>query len=185
MFRTLATALQEGGIAASSSRRLLAKPPVCTWRRCLSDTLSDTPRTAATGTGTKKPRKTKRKVEDEPIVKSVLQESKLRQQLDEFERPGQAITLEDVERYRPTSVADPSGSDYAEQRKKAQLALEKPFTKGQLYDIAKLYGIEPASDRTKRHYASLVMEKWGWVTPEARKVVTQSPLTFATHLITD
>lgn len=175
MLRTLATALQEGGISASSSRRLLTKPPVCAWRRCFSDTLSDT--VPAAGTGTKKPRKTKKKVESEPIVKSVLQESKLRQQLDEFERPGQVITLEDVERYRPTSVADPSGSDYAELRKKAQLALEKPFTKSQLYDIAKLYGIKPASDRTKRHYASLVMEKWGWVTPEARKVVTQSALT--------
>ena len=108
-------------------------------------------------------------------------ESKLRQQLDEFERPGQAITLEDVERYRPTSVADPSGPDYAERRKKAQLALEKSFNKSQLFDIARLYGIEPAADRTKRHYASLIMEKWGWVTPEARKVVDQSALYSRSH----
>ncbi|RXW24786.1 hypothetical protein EST38_g1095 [Candolleomyces aberdarensis] len=172
MLRTLATALQEGGLSASSSRRLLTKPPVCTWRRCFSDSLADTP--PAVGTGTEKPKKTKRKAQNEPIIKSVLQESKLRQQLDEFERPGQAITLEDVERYRPTSVADPAGSDYAEWRKMAQLPLEKSFNKSQLYDIAKLYGIKPAADRTKRHYASLIMEKWGWVTPEARKVVNQS-----------
>lgn len=117
-----------------------------------------------------KPKKQKTEKEPKPLAKSVLQEGKLLKQLLDIERPGQSISLEDVERYRPRDSEPDTWHPEYPQRYKLRLGeLQKHFNRQQLYDILKLYDISrPGSHSPKKNFASLLLDKWGWPRPDSR-----------------
>ncbi|KAF6766296.1 hypothetical protein DFP72DRAFT_13505 [Ephemerocybe angulata] len=184
MLRTLATTFQEGRLVASAAR-ILSRRPLHSSRPYYDNLPSITP-DKPLSEGEKKPRKRKtpadrpakkepaekatKKKASKPVVKSVLQENRLIKDLNETERPGQTITVDDVEKYRNIELTpDPSSPDYPQQFKRRLQALEKAFNGDQLHDILKLYGIQQSlSKRTKRHCASLILETWGWVRPDGQ-----------------
>lgn len=113
------------------------------------------------------------KQEAEPVRASILQEGKLLKELRDIERPGQKLTIEDVEQYRPRHrTPDPTSRSYPEEYQKVLQRLEKAFSRGQFYEIAKLFGeLSPPVNKPKRVYATLVLEKWGWPSPSKTRTI--------------
>ena len=201
MLRTLATNLQHEARLAVSASRLAPRRALHASCQRLNESPSTAPpevtehseAPAGLTVKEKKPRKRKEPKESKepkpkreklpkepkPVVKSVLQEGKLLQQLRDIERPGQSISLEDVERYRPEE-SDPDfyHPKYPEEYELRLNNLDKHFNKQQMYDVLKLYDIRrPSSKFSKKRCAALVLEKWGWPRPGThdRTTVTRGP----------
>lgn len=173
MLRTLASSLHEGRLGLSASRRSTSRSLTIS-KICYSDAQPTSSPPAPEGAKKRRKRMTSvAKQEAEPVRASILQEGKLLKELRDIERPGQKLTIEDVEQYRPRHrTPDPTSRSYPEEYQKVLQRLEKAFSRGQFYEIAKLFGeLSPPVNKPKRVYATLVLEKWGWPSPSKTRTI--------------
>jgi hypothetical protein len=77
-----------------------------------------------------------------------------------------AISLEDIERHKPSTHAPPSSPQYEEDYNNLLTHLCASFSKNQLRELGEMYGLDPAlfrKNKLKVQYAVAIIEKqWGW-----------------------
>ncbi|KAF5313239.1 hypothetical protein D9619_003261 [Psilocybe cf. subviscida] len=89
--------------------------------------------------------------------------------LDRIAEEGGALTIAEVERYKPAVRPSESSPKYEPEYEDLMSILLRSFRVEQFEEIVALYGLKPApgSSRTKKEFAALLMEKaWGWKTVE-------------------
>ncbi|VDB99771.1 unnamed protein product [Peniophora sp. CBMAI 1063] len=120
-------------------------------------------------TGAKKPRKRKAKApkkQPEPIVEPsgpVLDE--LLQDLQQQQRSG-TVTLEDVDRYKPTYIPLEDQPTYKQEYEPVMDLISSRFSKNQLQNLVIQSGLRPPA-HTKAGYVSAILDqRWGMPPPE-------------------
>ncbi|KAJ3547583.1 hypothetical protein NMY22_g1590 [Coprinellus aureogranulatus] len=177
MLKTFATTFQQEARLACCTSRLVTQRSFHGTRQCLNESpLPHVPLAVVPGSVAEEQPKAKRtrakkelkslrqkkekasKVpkEPKPVVKSILQEGKLLQQLRDIERPGQSVLLEDVER-------------------NVQPSAERPPE-----------ALQPNSTTSGKTSASLILAQWGWPRPDNHErtvIVRDYPLKMSEALL--
>lgn len=115
----------------------------------------------------RKPKKPAKPEEERP---NLLEKTKVQDYLDFVASSNSFVTLEDIERIKPTKFARPGTPQYEEDYALAQKHLARSFSKDQLAQFLELYGLKPPATRTKQAYAASIIEgQWNWASPAAIK----------------
>ncbi|KAK0465201.1 uncharacterized protein EV420DRAFT_1637354 [Desarmillaria tabescens] len=106
-----------------------------------------------------KRKSTKKKKQDAPPRKTVLEESRVHSHLASLQATKGVLTLDELERHKPSGLAHPQSPQYEEQYSELHNLLLRSFNSKQLIQFIRLSGSNLPLSRDKNSLATIILEE--------------------------